>query len=123
MAWGRSLPELFENASKALYSLVIDPSTVRPSNIVNIQVSGEGMEDLMVRWLNELVFLFDTEHLLLCEFAFSRIDTLGLDASCKGETVSPDRHLLRCGIKSSTYHGLEFKRVEGDWFTRVYLDL
>lgn len=122
-AFGRDLPELFTRASLAILSIIINPSSVAPSKTKEIHLEGMGLDDLMVRWLNELIFLFDAEQLLLSEFSFKRIDATSLDVVCHGETVETGRHQLRTGIKAATYHRLELIRVEDFWRTRVYLDL
>ena len=66
---GATLPRLFENAARAMFDLICDLRTVRPRRAVRIVVRGESLEDLLVRWLSELLFRLETQGLLFTSFA------------------------------------------------------
>jgi SHS2 domain-containing protein len=122
-AWGLNLPALFTNAALAVMTIYVDPGTIRPTREIKIHLDGDALAELLVSWLNELIYLFDSEQLLFREFSFSNLDTGGLDAICKGEQVDRDRHHLHTGIKAATYHKLELQNAAGTWHATVYLDL
>jgi len=55
--YGASREELFENAARAMLSLIIDPGKVRPALEKRITVPGNG--ELLINFLNELLFVWD----------------------------------------------------------------
>jgi protein archease len=121
---GRSLRHLFENAGRALCALVAG-AAVRPRRRVRIAVSGSALDDLLVRWLQELLFLQETRG---WRFAACRVDSLDrrrntLRGSARGESFDPERHGRRREIKAVTYHGLRLTRRGGVWSVRIVLDV
>ena len=56
--FGDSLQALFRHAGEALVNIITDADTIRTRESKAITVQAEGLEQLMVRWLNELLFLF-----------------------------------------------------------------
>ena len=59
-AFGKSLEDLFLNAAAGMYSLIADPGSVSPQKSIEIESKGSSLEGLLVSWLNELIFHFDT---------------------------------------------------------------
>ncbi|WP_290597812.1 MULTISPECIES: archease [unclassified Archaeoglobus] len=59
--YGSSLAELLKNAGLAFYDSFVDLSKIDGYKEVKIEVEGEDEEILLYRWLNELLYLFDTQ--------------------------------------------------------------
>ena len=59
-AFGGTLEELFENAAVGMYSLMTDPEGVLDEGKLSVSVESHSREGLLVAWLNELIFFFDT---------------------------------------------------------------
>lgn len=111
-AHGATLDELFAAAAAGMFSLVADLRKVRAVGEVEVRVKADDLEALMVRWLSELLFLHETQRLLLKEFDV-RIDGTSLDARARGETIDKKRHELKLNIKAVTYHRLRIDRKAG----------
>jgi SHS2 domain-containing protein len=111
-AHGASLDELFAAAAAGMFSLVADLRKVRAVGEVEVRVKADDLEALMVRWLSELLFLHETQRLLLKEFDV-RIDGTSLEARARGETIDKKRHELKLNIKAVTYHRLRIDRKAG----------
>lgn len=122
---GATLPRLFENASRALFDLVCDRRTVRPRRAVRIAVVGSSLEDLLVRWLSELLYRLETEDLLFSSFRVERVDRLLFRArgTARGETIDRARHRLRREIKAVTYHQIRLVRGRSAWRVRLVFDI
>ncbi len=122
---GATLPRLFENASRAMFDLVTDRRTVRPRRSVPIAVAGSSLEDLLVRWLQELLFLHQTRGWLFSSFAVERIDRARFRARgrARGELLDPSRHPLRREIKAVTYHRIRLTRGRSAWRVRIVFDI
>jgi len=122
---GATLGRLFENAGCALSDLMCDRRTVRPRRRVRIAVAGEGIEDLLVRWLSEILFLHDSAGWLFCRFRVDKVDRQGRVARgvAWGEPVDRTRHALRSEVKAVTYHQIRLVRGRSAWRVRVVFDI
>ena len=56
--YGPDIVHLFENACGSLNDLFLDIKFTGGSTSLRITVEGEDLEDLMVRWLSEILYLF-----------------------------------------------------------------
>jgi SHS2 domain-containing protein len=115
-AFGRTLDEAFGNAALALASLMWDWTAIAPKVRHPVRVTGVDKEQLLVKFLGEVVYLFETRQFLLGAVAELRIlprsDGLGLEAVLVGETLSPG-HELFGGVKAVTYHELKIEECGG----------
>lgn len=123
VAYGQDLPELFAHAAWAMFDLMSDATTIRPQHSVILSVSGTDLEELLVRWLSELLYLYDTQRLLCCTFNFTALEPTRLTATVAGEPLDPDRHPIDTEIKAVTYHQIAVAQVEGRWQAHVIFDL
>jgi SHS2 domain-containing protein len=122
-AFGRSLEELFGNAAYALFDQLTDLRKVRTEVSHEISVQGADREDLLIRWLGELLFLCEGRGYLFKEFSFSLLEPTSLKAFARGETFDPSRHRFKTEIKAVTYHQVEVKEKDGGWEGRVVFDV
>jgi len=122
---GGTLPRLFENASRALFDLICDRRAVRPLRSVRIVVRGSSLEDLLVRWLSELLYVMEKDELVFTSFAVTRVDRTRLVArgGARGERIDRARHRLRREIKAVTYHQIQIVRGRSAWRVRLVFDV
>jgi SHS2 domain-containing protein len=117
------MEELFAEAGRAFFSLVVaNLDDVQPRTQREITVEGDDLEYLFFDWLNELLFTFENERLLLSQFEVS-LDAGGLRSVASGERVDRDRHQLEHEVKAITYHGLKVVRTEQGWMAEVIVDI
>lgn len=120
-------PELFEGAGLAMFSLMADVSRVRPSGTRHLSLEAGDHVELMFRWLNELLFISDSEKMLLSDFDVEIREggngMIFLEADAAGERMDEHRHSLLQEIKAATYHEMEVSLKEGRWFARVIFDV
>jgi len=109
-AEGIELAQAFANAARGMFSLITDIEKVDEVLYRDVEVTAPDREALLVEWLNELIFLFDTEQLLLKRFYISELTDTRLKARCYGEKVDRSKHELRIGIKSATYHMVKIEK-------------
>ena len=122
---GATLPRLFEHAACALFDLVCDRRTVRPRRAVRIAVEGSSLEDLLVRWLSELLYRLEAEGMIFSSFKVERVDRLRFRAraTARGEPLDRARHRLRREIKAVTYHQIRLVRGRSAWRVRIVFDI
>jgi SHS2 domain-containing protein len=117
-----TLEELFASAAQGMFNLITDPASVRPVHTRHITVTADDHTALMVRWLSELNFLHQTEHILFCEFKL-HISPGRLDADVAGEPVDLSRHAILAEIKAVTFHGLKVEQTADQWQARILFDV
>ncbi|NOY40142.1 MAG: archease [Nitrospirae bacterium] len=120
---GRSLEELFINSALGLYSLITELSDVEPAETVDIKVNRESLDGLLVGWLNELIFRFDTYGFIGKEVRIKNINENRVEAEIKGEEFDPERHERGLLVKAATYHNIRIERNNGIWIAEVVLDI
>ena len=111
VAYGKSLTEAFANAAYGLFSLIVEPSKVKEKESRKVTVQAQDAEGLLFNWINELIYIFEVERLLLKSFDITEFGEQSLEATCWGEKYDPSRHQLKTGVKSATYHML---KVDGE---------
>jgi SHS2 domain-containing protein len=121
-AFGRSQSEAYANAARGMFSLITDLDSIRAGLSHQIEVEAPDCESLLVAWLNELIFLFDSQQLLFSQFDIQSISNTRLSALCLGEKVDFSRHEIKIGIKSATYHMLKVEH-NAEWRVQVILDI
>ena len=80
-------------------------------------------EELLVTWLNELVYLFDAEGLLFKAYDVLSVHDHCLEALAQGEIYAEDRHPIKTTVKAATYHQLKIEHQQGVWTAQVIFDL
>jgi len=127
--YGNTLKELFENAALGMFSLISDTGLIRPAKKLEIRVTsgGEKVDDLLVLWLEDLLYHFEVDRMLFCRFSITRLDRQAgcyrLSALALGEEVDRARHEIRLGIKAPTYHQLEVHHEKDGWRGKVIFDI
>ncbi len=117
------LDSLFAEAAEALFSAAVENlNEVRPTQRHDVQLSGEDRVYLLFDWLNELLYQFDTKHVLFSRFEV-HVDDHGLKGSAWGEPIDESRHALAHEIKAITYHGLRLEPAEGGWLAEIIVDI
>lgn len=114
---------VFRDAARGLFSIIVDDlSRVRGLEERSLQIAGDARDYLLFDWLTELLFIFESQHLLLSEFDV-RLDQDGLQGSCRGEPFDVTRHRLEHEVKAITYHGLKLVQTGGSWLAEVIVDI
>jgi SHS2 domain-containing protein len=117
------LEALFVEAAQALFETIVpDLATVQPRQKLEIRVNQEEKEFLLFDWLRELLFHFDSEHLLLGRFEV-RICNGNLAGTAWGERLDRARHELEHEVKAITYHGLRVEKTAEGWLAEVIVDI
>jgi SHS2 domain-containing protein len=117
------LDTLFAEAAAALFSIIVtDLASVRPSVQRTVQATGGDREYLLFDWLKELLYWFDSEHLLFGKFEVKVTET-GLAGVAWGEPLDRSRHQLEHEVKAITYHGLLVEQTPEGWLAEFIVDI
>ncbi len=118
-----TLDTLFGEAAEALFAAVVeDLNAIEHRELREFRIENDEPELLLFDWLNELLFLFDTQHLLFSKFQV-HLDHNRLEGKAWGEPLDRSRHLLSHEVKAITYHGLRLEQVADGWLAEVIVDI
>ena len=113
IAYGRDLRGAFKNAARGMFSLITDLDSIGEVVRRDIELDAPDREGLLVAWLNELIYLFDTDNILFRRFDITELSDNRLKARIYGERVDRAKHELKMGIKAVTYHMLKISQGDG----------
>jgi len=113
IAYGADVNQAFANAARALFSLITELDSVEEVVYRDIELTASDEESLLVEWLNELIYLFDTENIIFKRFDIIKLGNTRLKARSYGEKVDSSKHKLKTGVKAATYHMLKVDRGDG----------
>jgi SHS2 domain-containing protein len=118
-AHGRDLAQLFANAARGMFELQAGAGSGETSVARGVAVSGVDRETLLVNWLNELLYLQETQHETYSRFEVLEISDMHLRALVHGRPSPAERKL----IKAVTFHDLEVRRSEDGWEAAIVVDV
>ena len=122
-AWGATVAELFANAARALMAIATDPAAVSGNLERGVEIAGHDLESLMVNWLEEILYLFDTGKFAARDFVVDDIAPEWLRTRLIGEPRDPARHAWRIIVKAITYHQIEVVQRNGRWEAAIFVDI
>jgi SHS2 domain-containing protein len=121
--WGPDLTEVFRLAALGLTSIIVDPASVSDRERRSVSIKGSDIENLLVRWLSEILYIYDGEGFLASDVEIKSLNDSGLEATLKGEKAEAGHHQFRVDVKAVTYHQLKIAREKDVWTARVFLDI
>jgi len=119
-AYGSDLETSFANAAFAMFDQLADLSKVEPKERFRFEIEGSDREQLLVDFLSELLYLFDTELVLLKEFDL-KYDGEVLRVEAKGERIDKKRHRMKQALKAVSYHAIDVQ-PEKKGYVQVLFD-
>ncbi|MGH7334298.1 MAG: archease [Candidatus Rokuibacteriota bacterium] len=122
---GRDLGDLFETVARAVAEIMVDPATITVTVQRDIELGASSLDLLLFDWIAELVFLKDSEQLILTETAVTVTapPTCRLAARVTGGRIDRAQTILRADIKAPTLHQFALEGDAGDWRARIVLDV
>jgi SHS2 domain-containing protein len=123
VARGATLAEAFANAAEGMYALVLELGGIEERETREVRLEATNHESLLVDWLQELVFLTETEGLVFRRFEVELTDT-SLAGRAWGEPFDDRRHVTHnVMVKAVTRHMLEIGREGEGYRVQVLVDI
>ncbi len=120
-----SLADLFATAATGLYAYIVaNPESIVGREHQELALSADHPAGLLVAWLNELIFRFETKHWLGHRFEVELSpDGRSLTARLHGEPLDRERHELDHEVKAATLHAAALTETGRRWHAEVILDI
>jgi SHS2 domain-containing protein len=118
------LAGILVHAAAAMFDIMAERHTTpSPAERVklNITISAVKPDELLVRWLNELLSLSASKGLIFVDYEIHRLDEHSLEISVYGEESKNFR--FNAEIKAATYHELKLVRGMPSWKAEVIFDV
>jgi len=120
---GADLVNLFEEAARSIIYIMMRAPTAEKTDAMKLQVDGQDLPDLMVRWLGEILYLLQGEKKVVTHVKIDSLSPVHLVATLKTVPFDTNRHEILCEIKAVTYHQIDVAKKNDQWEARVIFDL
>ncbi len=124
-AFGRTLEEAFSNAALATAGLMWNWENVEKKVEHQVKVKGNDLKQLLVNFLEEIIYLFETKSFLLGYVEKLTIEkegkSFGLKALLKGDKHS-DKYKIHGDVKAITYNEMEVE-TKNHFMVQVVVDI
>jgi SHS2 domain-containing protein len=126
-AFGETLEEAFANAALATASLMWDWTKVEPKVSFAVRVRGRDLEQLLVKFLGEVIYLMETRRFLLAGVSGLKIEqddrSYRIEAAFLGDEIS-GRYEIFGDVKAVTYSDMRIEDRDGGVCTvQVVVDM
>mgnify|MGYP001131281127 CR=1 FL=1 len=124
-AYGNSLEEAFQNAAAATANLMWSTRKVRSRIKRKVNITGKDREQLLVKFLEEILFLLDSDDFMICSVEELSIKKekadYALEAWFLGDKISDESEIFG-SVKAVTYNDMI---IEGNdhYLVQVVVDV
>jgi SHS2 domain-containing protein len=125
---GATVSEALVDLAGALAHVLTDGSALDATEERSVDVQGaRDWPGTAVAWINELIFLFDTEQFLVVDgdlhVTTQATGVKRIQGKVRGERFNQKQHRAGRGVKAATFHGAEHTITDGVHRFRLVLDL
>lgn len=116
-------PGVFVRGALAMFDLMYGLESIAKKESRLIVVQGDTPEDLLVAWLNEVLYVHAVDRLMFSGFTDANLSESSFSARGLGEKFDAKIHKGEMEIKAATYHGLKLVRRGRGWTARIIFDV
>jgi len=127
-AWGATPAEAFAQAARGLFAVVLDcdPDDWHGDGeaaSITVECTAKSWQGLLVSWLSELLYRFDTEAFVPLAFDLTDCMPPRLTATLHGLTLADPAQAAGTAVKAVTYHNLHIETGNDETRVNVILDI
>jgi SHS2 domain-containing protein len=121
-SFGKDIDEVFVNSALAMFNILGKTEEVKTKKERKIKIKSRNYESLLYDFLEELIFLLDTEGFFLHEVSEMKIsEDFALDAVIVGDNVN--NYEVSGDIKAVTYSDMEIEKTKKGYEATVVVDI
>ena len=122
-----SLEELFCGCAEGMFYVMLNLEDISLEKERMVSVKAESIEDLLIEWLSEWLFLFEVENLVFRKFKIKRLFEreniwVAEGVGC-GEYINKEKHRFKAGVKAVTYHNLKILKEDNLYKVSLIFDV
>ncbi|MCM8804125.1 MAG: archease [Candidatus Omnitrophica bacterium] len=118
---GKTIEELFLNSAKGLYE-IIDVKYNGYEDLLKINLRGDNLEELLIKFLNELIYYIETKK-IGGDIEKVKIENVKGEYELNVELKVKKIENIGKEVKSATYHNLKIEKVKDQYYTVIIFDL
>ena len=120
--FGKTLKELFENASFALFSVMFERGGEERERR-SFDISSSSLDLLLVKYLTEFLYLFDVEFFVRSRVEIDYIDEKSVRGSVYGEKFDERKHEIKYSVKAITLYNLHIGKEKNIYKVEIIFDI
>jgi len=120
-ASGKTIEEAFSEAALALKQIIAENINVKDKIKKEITIKGTDKESLLYNFLEEFLFLLDSEGFLLKDIKSIKIEGNNLKAKLTGDKAS--NYKFTNDVKAITYNSMFVKKEKDKYVVQVVVDV
>jgi SHS2 domain-containing protein len=121
-SFGKDIKEVFENSALAMFNSMYDGKVKSKIN-KKIKVKGKDFESLLYNFLEELLFLLDSENFFLSKIKKIKIDEKNFKIKSEISGDDAKNYEIHSDVKAITYNEMFVKKIKNKWVAQVVLDV
>jgi len=121
--YGSSLKELFANAAFAMFDIIADLEGLKGDVVRDFELTAPNQEELLVAFLDELLFDFYTKQLIFFKFDIEDLAGNRIKAKATARPIGANRNRLKTEIKAATYHDLKIRKSKEGYEVEIIFDI
>lgn len=122
-AWGTAAQDLFTAAAQGLYATIGELHGTGATKPFTINLDGRDQADLLVDFLSELLFVFETAQTRIIDFSFEELTDTRLRSTGLLEPLDVARCQFEHEVKAVTHHDLAIHNTPNGLETTIILDI
>jgi len=115
--------DVFIRAAYAMTDIMVKGDINKKTVIKDVSLQGDDFPDLMVKWLGEILYLFNGEKLVVHSIEITSISSIMLQSTLTLSSFEPKDHQVKREIKAVTYHQIFVDNVNDGWQARIIFDI
>lgn len=121
-AFGKDIEEVFKNSALAMIFSIYDKK-IKEDKKIKINVKGKDFESLLYNFLEELLFLFDSENFLMSKIEKIKINKKKFELNAEISGDNAENYETHVDIKAITYNDMFVKKQRNKYIAQVVLDV
>lgn len=122
-AWAPDRAEAFAQAALGALALAVAPDGVEPSETRDVRAQASTVEDLLVAWINECIYVHEIEGFAVHRVGVHRLEDGVAHGVLYGEAIDAGRHRLGTVVKGATHHHVSVAATTTGHEVRVIVDV
>ncbi|MBW2466004.1 MAG: archease [Deltaproteobacteria bacterium] len=120
---GNTRKKLFETAARAFFDIMWSVEHTGENEPYSIEVRSGDINELMVNFLEEFLYLFDAKGLVSTDLKIESFSETKIIAKVWLHQFNNEIDQELLAVKAVTYHQLFIGRKDNQWVARVFLDI
>lgn len=117
-----SLENIYFNSARALADILVGIDNVSESIKREMTIKAVDRDDLLIRFLNELIYVFSVDKVIFSDFNIIKLNDRELICMAKGDRIGALNRIKR-EIKAATYCDFKIEENRGSYKAKVILDV